>query len=170
MLLLETAQAQSCSVPREGTMCCHCSCLEKRGLLALLSPQLGQAVWSGQEATSSTAPPAPFPPQQPLSLPWPGPLLASHRKDTVRGRVQILGALSFSFFWLTGLFPLHACALPLPFPSVSAHRITSKNPSAAADHVHQESLWKRGWEPWCSGEPGSRQSPLAAPASPCCPS
>lgn len=40
-------------------MCCHrCSCLEEEGLLALLSPRLGQAVWSGQEATSPTAPPA----------------------------------------------------------------------------------------------------------------
>jgi len=55
----------------------------------------------------------------------------------------------WGFFWLTGLFPLHARALPHPFPSVSAHRVTSTNPSAAADHVHQGSLWKRGWEPWC---------------------
>lgn len=127
----------------------------KRGCW-LCSPWLGQALWSGQEATSPTAPPASCPPQQPFSLPWPGPLPAARRKDAVRGGVQILGALSFFlFFWLTGLFPLHACALPLPFPSVSAHRITSKNPSAAANHVHQGSLWKRGWEPWCSGEPGS---------------
>lgn len=72
MLLLETAQAQSCSVPHEETMCCHrCSCLEEEGLLALLSPRLGQAVWSGQEATSPTAPPASCPPQQPFSLAWP---------------------------------------------------------------------------------------------------
>lgn len=50
-------------------MCCHCSCLEEQGLLALLSPHLGQAVWSGQEATSSTAPPAPFPPAPAADLP-----------------------------------------------------------------------------------------------------
>lgn len=44
-------------------MRCHCcSCLEEEGLLALLSPQLGQAVWSGQEAASPTAPPASCPP------------------------------------------------------------------------------------------------------------
>lgn len=44
-------------------MRCHrCSCLEEEGLLALLSPRLGQAVWSGQEATSPTAPPASSPP------------------------------------------------------------------------------------------------------------
>lgn len=116
MLLLETAQAQSCSVPREGTMCCHCSCLEKQGLLALLSPQLGQAVWSGQEATSSTAPPAPFPLQQPISLPWLGPLLASHRKDTLRGRVQILGALSFSFFLVDWPLPSACLCPPTPIP------------------------------------------------------
>lgn len=74
------------------------------------------------------------------------------------GGLWILGAPFFfffacfcfwGFFWLTGLFPLHARALPHPFPSVSAHRVTSTNPSAAADHVHQGSLWKRGWEPWC---------------------
>lgn len=58
VLLLETAQAQSCSVSREGTVCCHCSCLEEQELLALLSPWLGQAVCSGQEAASPTAPPA----------------------------------------------------------------------------------------------------------------
>lgn len=73
MLLLETTQAQSCSVSHEGTMCSHCSCLEEQGLLALLSPWLGQAVWSGQEPTSLTAPPAScFPPAAVLPvLPWP---------------------------------------------------------------------------------------------------
>lgn len=73
MLLLETAQAQSCSVAREGKMCCHCSCLEEQGLLALLSPQLGQAVWSGQEAASPTVPPASCAPPAVVlpALAWP---------------------------------------------------------------------------------------------------
>lgn len=73
MLLLETAQAQSYSVPHEGTMCCHCSCLEEQELLALLSPWLGQAVWSGQEAASLTAPPASCPTTAAIlpALAWP---------------------------------------------------------------------------------------------------
>lgn len=54
-------------------MCCHCSCLEEQGLLALLSPWLGQVVWSGQEATSLTAPPAscPTPAAVLPGLAWP---------------------------------------------------------------------------------------------------
>lgn len=59
----------------------------------------------------------PLPPhQQPTSLPWPGPLLASRRKDTVRGGVQILGALSFSFFLIDWPLPSACLCPPTPVP------------------------------------------------------
>lgn len=52
-----------------------------------------------------------------FSLPWPGPLLTSCRKDTVRGGVQILGALSFFFFLVDWplLSPCLCPPTPIPF-------------------------------------------------------
>lgn len=56
------------------------------------------------------------PPQQLFSLPWPGPLLASCRKDTVRGGVQILGALSSFFFLVDWPLPSPCLCPPTPIP------------------------------------------------------
>lgn len=54
-----------------------------------------------------------FPPSS--HSPWPGPLPASCRKDTVRGGVQILGALFF-FFLVDWPFPPACLCLPTPIP------------------------------------------------------
>lgn len=39
-------------------------------------------------------------------------------------------------------------------PSQRGCGATSRSPSAAANHGHRGSLWRRGWGLWCPGEPG----------------